>query len=162
MRNREVSPAGANSYSGLAWSVTLRPLERPPAGAGTPPAGAGTPPALLKLVGGPSGSFWYVGPRRKRQRGWQVTKLGRVRVAGDRRKGDASIDTLKASVVLTVREWRGRSRAEQREGVARCIEEDPRKQKLRRGSRPAKGKTDAGRTDRQLDKTLKARRCLQC
>jgi len=110
----------------------------------------------------PQWVVWYVGPRRKRQRGWQVTKLGRVRVAGDRRKGDASIDTLKASVVLTVREWRGRSRAEQREGVARCIEEDPRKQKLRRGSRPAKGKTDAGRTDRQLDKTLKARRCLQC
>ena len=78
-------------------------------------------------------------------------------MTGDSRKGNASIDTLMADVYLTARDWRGRSRAEQREGVARCIEEDPRKHKLKRGSGPAKGKTGVGVTDRQLDKTLKAR-----
>ena len=46
-------------------------------------------------------------------------KLERVRITGDRRKGDASIETLKARVVLTAREWPGRSRAEQREGAVK-------------------------------------------
>jgi hypothetical protein len=45
----------------------------------------------------------FVGPRWKRQRGRQATKLEREELTGDRRKGLASIDTLKAGGDITVR-----------------------------------------------------------
>jgi hypothetical protein len=49
----------------------------------------------------------------------QVTKLERERVAGDRRKGTAPIDTLNAIVEMTERFRRKRRRAEQREGAVK-------------------------------------------
>jgi hypothetical protein len=61
-------------------------------------------------------------------------KLGRVRLTGDRRKGYAPIDTLKAGVDFTARDRREGQERSNVKALARCLEKNPRKPKLRRGS----------------------------
>ena len=92
-----------------------------------------------KNVGGHSGPFGNVGPRSKRKRRRQVTKLGRVERTEDRRKGWASIDTLEVNVDITMRDRREEHERSIVKAFARCTEKNPREPKLKRGSRICDG-----------------------
>jgi hypothetical protein len=68
-----------------------------------------------------------------RQRTRQVTKLERVELPEDRRKGYASIETLKTGVDITVSYRRQRSWAEQCRGAVKVRRENPEEAETQEG-----------------------------